>query len=88
MNTFRKIFDTIKIKSGATRKTNIDECFTEGLYCYLTGSYRIIKIKNNTITSSIDCYNPTIKKTIQIKTSTCKDDDCSSFGPQSDFDIP
>jgi DNA (cytosine-5)-methyltransferase 1 len=87
LNTFRKIFDEIKIKSGSTRKTNIDETFTEGLYCYLTGSYRIIKFKNSKITSSIDCYNPQLKKTIQIKTSTCKDDDCSSFGPTSEFDI-
>jgi DNA (cytosine-5)-methyltransferase 1 len=67
------------------RRANISEAFTEGLYCYLTNSVRVLKIHKSKTSSSIDCWNNELKKSIQIKASVLEHD-CSSFGPDSVFD--
>lgn len=67
------------------RSVNLSEAFTEGIYCYITNSVRVLKIFDKNESSSIDCYNLDKKKSIQIK-SSIMDIDCSSFGPKSVFD--
>jgi DNA (cytosine-5)-methyltransferase 1 len=80
-------FDEINnqvVKIGG-RRQNISEAFTEGLYCYLTNSVRVLKIHNKNFSSSFDCYNFDDDKSVQVKASTLKID-CSSFGPITDYD--
>lgn len=84
---FKKLCESTKKISG--RMPNLSEAFTEGIYCYLTNSIRVIKIsstKDDKLSNSFDCYNFDKEKSIQIKSSTMKCD-CSSFGPNTQFDI-
>lgn len=74
---------SIEINIGATRKDGYNEAFTEGLYCYVTNSVRVIKVYGSS--SSCDCYNFDTNQRIQIKSSQLEED-CSSFGPKSQFD--
>ena len=73
------------LKKVGGRKTNIPEALTEGLYCVLTGSYRVLKVHGRT-SSSFDCYNPETKKRIQVKATSVRVD-CTSFGPRSEYDV-
>ena len=71
---------------GSTRKLNLAEAFTEGIYCLLTNSCRVIQICNSKISSSFDCYNFDLKKTVQVKATQIAND-CTSFGPKTKFDL-
>lgn len=71
---------------GSTRKYNIHEAFSEGLYCLLTNSVRINKILSQKISSSFDCYNFDYDKSVQIK-CTQIENDCTSFGPMTEYDL-
>ncbi|VBB18007.1 DNA (cytosine-5-)-methyltransferase [Yasminevirus sp. GU-2018] len=77
------------IKEINGRKSNISEAFTEGLYCYLTNSVRVLELqstdKTKKMSGSFDCYNFDDNVTVQVKASTLKSD-CTSFGPKSEFD--
>jgi len=72
------------------RNTNISEAFTEGLYCYIANAFKIHRITpilktKSQISSSMDCFDFDDMTTVQIKASIMKQD-CSSFGPKSEFD--
>jgi len=66
------------------RSPNIPEVLSEGIYCLVTGCYRVIKSHTKGIIKS-DCYDPLRNKFIQIKASILEKD-CSSFGPKSKQD--
>jgi len=68
-----------KYSKGKARKINFPEFISEGCWCILTGSVRIIR------PSSADTYNLKTKRAEQIKASIIKND-LTSFGPKSRWD--
>lgn len=75
--------DMSKILRG--RSPNIPECITETCLCLVTNSVRFEKsrkLKN----ASFDCFDILKEKTIQGK-SCSVEDDLTSFGPKSKWDV-
>ncbi|NIA11980.1 MAG: Bsp6I family restriction endonuclease [Nitrospiraceae bacterium] len=64
---------------GEARRTNLPELISEGCWCVLTGSVRVIK------PSSADTYNLETGRAEQIKASIINND-LTSFGPKSKWD--
>ena len=61
------------------RKINLPEFISEGCWCILTGSVRVLK------PSSADTYNLKTQRAEQIKASVIEND-LTSFGPKSKWD--
>ena len=68
---------------GSQRKTNLPEIISEGLFCILSESVRVIK-NIPKVKTSFDCYNFKTKKRIQIKGASSLGP--TSFGPESVWD--
>ena len=68
---------------GSTRKVNLPEALTEGIFCIETGAVRFIESIPNANTS-FDCYNLQTQKRIQIKGTSSRGP--TSFGPKSVWD--
>jgi len=68
-----------KYSGEKARKINLPEFISEGCWCILTGSVRIIK------PSSADTYNLETQRAEQIKASIIEND-LTSFGPNSKWD--
>ncbi len=64
---------------GGTRKLNLPEILSEGLFCLKMNAVRTPK------TGSYDCYDLTNNLRIQVKASSTKSD-LTSFGPNSEWD--
>lgn len=64
---------------GGTRKLNLPEILSEGLFCLKMG---VVRTPN---TGSYDCYDLTNNLRIQVKASSTKSD-LTSFGPNSEWD--
>lgn len=64
---------------GKARKINLPEFISEGCWCILTGSVRVLH------PSSADTYNLKTQKAEQIKASIIEND-LTSFGPKSRWD--
>ena len=68
-----------KYSGGEARKINLPEFISEGCWCLLSGSVRVLE------PSSADTYNPKTKRAEQIKASIVEED-LTSFGPRSKWD--
>ncbi|MEO2068845.1 MAG: Bsp6I family type II restriction endonuclease [Desulfurobacteriaceae bacterium] len=79
-NLWYRLSQKLKEYSGGeARKINFPEFISEGCWCILTGSVRVI------YPSSADTYNLETKRAEQIKASVIEND-LTSFGPKSRWD--
>jgi len=79
-NLWYKLSQKLKEYSGGeARRVNFPEFISEGCWCLLTGSVRLLE------PSSADTYNPRTGRAEQIKASVIEND-LTSFGPKSKWD--
>lgn len=90
MNKVLSLYDKWKecnviLTELGSRRLNIPEGISEKIFCFHTGCIIIKKAYNIKSSSSFDCYNPHTKKTVQLKASSVLND-CTSFGPSSEWE--
>ena len=86
-SNWRKLCDESK-KIGGTRQINTPEAMSEGIFCMMTGSIKILDKKPKLppgVVSSFDCYNQLNKSRIQVKASANLKSP-SSYGPRTEWD--
>ena len=84
---WRKLCDESK-KIGGTRQINTPEAMSEGIFCMMTGSIKILDKEPKLppkVVSSFDCYDQLKKSRIQIKASANLTSP-TSYGPRSQWD--
>ncbi|MDH5795950.1 MAG: Bsp6I family type II restriction endonuclease [Anaplasmataceae bacterium] len=76
------------LKISGDRQSNVPSVLSEGIISYLYRNIRVHSIKGkgaDSLKTSMDNFNIHTKKRIQVK-STCIQNDCTSFGPKTDYD--
>lgn len=77
------------LKASGDRQANVPAILSEGIVSYLYRNIRVDTITGAGATdlkTSMDNFNITTGERIQVK-STSIENDCTSFGPKTDYDI-
>ena len=93
INNLKNIYTVWKtysslLKASGDRQSNVPPVLSEGIVSYLYKNIRVNSLRgsgSDGLKTSMDNFNINTKKRIQVK-STCIYNDCTSFGPKTDYD--